>query len=99
MDTIILSAYVGEDRRLVIDLPPETPVGKVELVIRSTTPDQQMTLEEARAIFRQAGIKPLKIDLPADFVPLSPEALLKVGTLAPGAKSSLDLINEDRGTY
>jgi hypothetical protein len=37
--------------------------------------------------------------VPDDFAPLSSEALLNVGTLAEGARSSLDLLDEERGHW
>ncbi len=34
MADVILIAEIPDDRRLVLDLPPETPVGRAEIVIR-----------------------------------------------------------------
>lgn len=34
MADVILIAEIPSDRRLVLDLPPETPVGRAEIVIR-----------------------------------------------------------------
>ena len=58
MDTITLTAVVGEDRRLVIDLPPDAPTGPIEVTIRAATPqpEKQLTREEARARLRAAGV-------------------------------------------
>lgn len=33
MDAIIIDAEVGQDHRLIYELPPEVPVGPVKLVI------------------------------------------------------------------
>ena len=35
---IVINAVVGEDRRLIIDLPPETPTGNVMVMVASTEP-------------------------------------------------------------
>lgn len=105
MTTITLSMTIGEDRRLVIDLPPEVPAGEVEITIHpkveepSAQPQRSLTREEAREILRKAGVLDESIKAPEGYVPLSPEELLKLGTLPPDARSSLDLINEDRGEY
>lgn len=53
METITLSAVVGEDRRLVIDLPKDTPTGPVELIIRPATGNAAR--EAARAKLLAAG--------------------------------------------
>jgi hypothetical protein len=105
MTSITLSVMIGEDRRLVIDLPPEIPTGEVEITIHpkvEETPVQSkrsLTPEEARDILRKAGVLDESIKAPEGYVPLSPEELLKLGTLPHDARSSLDLINEDRGEY
>ncbi len=113
MVAIKLHAVIGEDRRLVIDLPPDTPTGSVEILIQpealatlslESTPLPPYTnpaREAARAKMLAAGIlvTEFNFELPEDFVPLSPEELLKIGTPPPGARSILDDINEDRGEW
>jgi hypothetical protein len=103
MKPITLSAVVGEDRRLIIDLPPDTPVGPVELVVRPTTipapRSGNMTREEARAILLAAGSLVTTIRAPEGTVPLTPEEILEIGKLPPGARPSEELVDEDRGLY
>src|SRR4051794_3382137 len=44
---IVINAVVGEDRRLIIDLPPEMPTGKVMVMVALTEPVS--TAEEVSA--------------------------------------------------
>ncbi|MEO8610887.1 MAG: hypothetical protein ABI690_23520 [Chloroflexota bacterium] len=103
MKPITLSAVVGEDRRLIIDLPSDTPVGQVELVIRPAMAmppsSANMTREEARAILLAAGSLVTTIHAPEGTVPLTPEQILEIRKLPPGARSSDELVDEDRGLY
>jgi hypothetical protein len=104
MDAIRIPVVVGEDRRLVIDLPAEVPVGPVELVIRPL--EQQNSgspanpaREAARAKLLAAGFLVTNIRAPEGTVPLSNEELERLGRLLAGARPSEELIDEDRGTY
>lgn len=101
MATITLSAVVGEDRRLVIDLPADTPVGQVELTIRplNETPPENPAREAARAKLLAAGFLVTSIHAPEGVVPLTPEERMRIGKLPPGARPSDELISEDRGEY
>jgi len=110
MVAIKLHAVIGEDRRLVIDLPPDTPTGSVEILIQPEAPTAQPAdstslppwtnpaREAARAKMLAADFLVTEFDdeLPEDFVPLSPEALLEIGRID-DTRTSLDLINEGRG--
>jgi hypothetical protein len=54
VQAIRIKTMIGEDRQLVIDLPEDTPIGPVELVIQHTeqlapATGDTMTREEARA--------------------------------------------------
>jgi len=97
METITLSVVIGEDRRLVIDLPKDTPTGPVELVIRPTT--SNATREAARAKLLAAGALVTDLGLPDNLELVSNEELRRLGTMSPGARPSEELIAEDRGTY
>ncbi|GAF67875.1 unnamed protein product [marine sediment metagenome] len=104
MNAITLSVVVGEDRRLVIDLPKEIPVGPVELVIRPTIlPVDQETLHAAREAARQkllaAGLLATDLGIPDDLESLSDEELEQLVQMSPDARPSEELINEDRGQY
>ncbi|MBZ0303976.1 MAG: hypothetical protein K8J31_29830 [Anaerolineae bacterium] len=103
VQAIRIQTTIGEDRRLVIDLPPDTPIGPAELVIRPTQTERQetktLTREEARAKLLAAGLLATPISAPEGTVSLSPEELLLIGKLSSNARPSEDLINEDRGEY
>lgn len=100
MDAITLSAVVGHDRRLIVELPDDIPAGPVELTIRAvekTVPLPNPDRERIRAKMMAAGILDLSIRAPDDTVRLTAEELLRLGTLPADARSTSDLINEDRG--
>jgi hypothetical protein len=100
---IRIQTTIGEDRRLVIELPPDTPTGPAELVIHPAAPvlpeQKPMTREEARAKLLAAGKLATWIHAPEGTVALTPEELLRIGTLPPGSRPSEELIDEDRGEY
>jgi hypothetical protein len=102
MDSVMISVEVGEDRRLVIDVPPDVPLGPADVVIvprngkRATTNPAR---EAARAKLRAAGLLSTNIYAPKDAIVLTDEELMRVGRLAPGARPSEELIDEDRGIY
>ncbi len=102
-EIIVLSAVVGEDRKLVIELPPDAPTGPVELTVRLIKPEYRPphnpAREAARAKLLAAGALVTHIEVPEDAVPLTLEERIHIGTLPPGARSSDELIDEDRGEY
>ena len=103
MDAITLSVEIREDRRLVIDLPSDMPTGTAELTIKSLhtveTGSPNEAREAARAKLMAAGILNTSHRAPEGAVALSNEELAKLGQLTPGARSSEELIDEERGTY
>ncbi len=103
MDAITLSVEIGEDRRLVIDLPSDTPLGSAELTIKPLhTVESDSTnaaREAARAKLMAAGILNTSHRAPEGAVALSNEELARLGQLTPGARSSEELIDEERGRY
>ncbi|MCA0457697.1 MAG: hypothetical protein LCI00_27275 [Chloroflexi bacterium] len=59
---IVIKAVVGEDRRLIIDLPPDAPTGNVTVMVAATEPAPQAPAipvnserERLRAILLAAG--------------------------------------------
>jgi hypothetical protein len=103
MVAIRLKTVIGEDRKLIIQLPNEIPPGGVELVIHSSEPVPANTgnsaRESAKAKLLAAGALVTQFEIPANAVRLSVEERLQLGTLPTDARSSLDLINEDRGDW
>lgn len=97
MTDVTLSATVGEDRRLVIDLPDEIPPGEVEVVVRPKR--DTMTREEARRLLAEAGLLSTWHKAPPGTKPLTPEERMEIGKMPPGARPSEELIDEDRGEY
>jgi hypothetical protein len=98
MDAIIINTTLGEDRRLVIDLPPDMPTGPLEITIRTAEADKlSLSREEARARLLATGKLSTWTHAPAGTIPLSPEEILELGKLPAGARSLDELIDEDRG--
>ncbi len=98
---VVIPVQVDADRRLVIDLPPTTPLGPAEVTVRprpagTATP---LTREAAREALRRAGLLASPIPPPEGAVALSEEAIVRLGTLPPGSRSSEELIAEDRGIW
>lgn len=104
---IKLHVTVGEDRRLVIELPPDAPTGEVEVTIQAAQPETPSTLtpypnparEAARAKLLAAGALSTAWKAPEGARELTWEEILEIGKLPPGAKSNLDIVNEIRGDY
>lgn len=107
MVAVKLSVYVGEDRRVTIQLPDEVPVGsaELELTIQPETPvkDNAATSERERlrAKLIAAGklVNPDDMGIPDDIEYVSDEELDVIGKLPPGAPTSEELVNEDRGEW
>ena len=102
MTEITISTYISEDRKLVVDVPDEFPAGRVNVTITSVEQDnnESASLRDiARAKLLAAGSLATNIEVPPGTVPMSPEEILKLGTLPPNARPSHELIDEDRGEY
>lgn len=102
MDAIRLSGVVNENHELIVTLPDDIPVGPVELVLQPIKSSEAANERETiLAQLRAAGIlvKPEDLGIPADLEYVSDEELLELGVLPPGAPTSDQLINEDRGPY
>lgn len=100
MVAIHISTMVGDDRKLVVQLPPEIQPGQVEVIIQSAemvSPDSARNIARSKLMAARALVTQFEA-LPVT-VPLSVEERLRLGTLSPNARSSLDLINEDRGEW
>ena len=103
MEAVTIPVVVGADRRLVLDLPPSTPIGPANVVILPHThgADERATpsRDTARAKLLAAGFLTTDICASERAAPLSDEDLAHLGQLPTGARLSEDLIDEDRGTY
>ncbi len=79
MTSITVTATVGDDRHLEIDLPNDVPVGPVELVIKprpaATVGQPELTCDEIRARLKAAGLLSEGWHVPEDAEPLSDEEL------------------------
>lgn len=101
-----LSVTVGEDRRIVIDLPPDTPIGpaQIALVLRPAEVTETPQIvnparEAARAKLLAAGKLSTIWRALEGYKPLSVDERMVIGTLPANAPSSEQLVNEDRGEY
>lgn len=103
MMPIRLSAVVGQDRRLFIELPPDTPLGPVELTIRpvpaagdAARQEEHLEREALRAKMRQAGFLSTVRFANHEARELRDDERARAGTLRAGARPSEELIAEDR---
>lgn len=99
---IHLSAVIGEDRKLVIDLPADTPIGQVDLeltvvsVSKSQVVHTNPAREAARAKLLAAGALSTVHRAPANAIPPTKEELRRAGTLPAGARPSEEILREIR---
>jgi hypothetical protein len=95
MVTLKIAVMVGEDRRLIINLPDNMPVGPAELTIQPT----EFSDLSARGILMNAGALVTDFVIPDDIEYVSDEELEEIGQMPPGTRPSEALIDEDRGAY
>lgn len=102
MRVITIEAEVGQDRRLILELPPDTPIGRVKLVIQSLgeapmLERQSLTREEARHRLHAAG-KLLKMPVaPQGTTRSNDEEDHRLSNLFGAGPSVEGLIDVDRG--
>ena len=100
---IVIKAEVSQDRQLTgYELPPDVPVGQVELVIRpaakGSSASPRLTREVARARLLAAGRLSTARHSPENPMRLSDEEHQRLARLFGGDDVTLlDLVNEDRG--
>jgi hypothetical protein len=113
MATIRLSARVGSDRKLTLNLPNEIPPGEIEIVVRSlagetdddiydatakvTLQYTNMATEIARAKLQEVGKLAQSTSAPDDAVLLPPDELWAVGAKALGKKGKAADKDKDKG--
>ena len=97
MDGMTITVTVPPDRRLVIDLPDNVPVGATLQVVIRLPQGVSPALESACALLAGAG-KLADLGITDDEVEdIGDDELEQLGRLAPGAPSSGDLLDEERG--
>lgn len=99
MTDIVIEAEVSPDKQLMgVHLPPNTPTGRVQVIIRSLESNiNTLTLEEARSRLRKGGSL-FEISLPDGIIRSDGEEDARLSDLfGGGSLTSLDAINEDRG--
>jgi hypothetical protein len=100
--SIHLSVVIGEDRKLVIELPPDTPTGQmdVQVVVSPPNEDKEVThnseRERIRAKLLAAGALSSVFRAPEGIVRPSQEELRRAGMPPPGARSSEEILREIR---
>ncbi len=103
MVSIRLSVVIGEDRRLVVDLPDNTPVGPAELEIHPVEMSHTQEYEEIKARLLAAGLLAAptaeELGISNDAVPLTLEERLRIGQMPPDAPPVEALVDEDRGEW
>jgi len=104
VDAITLSIEIPKDHRLVLDLPSELPTGAAQITIQpQATPSEAVAAnparEAARAKLLAAGRLVTGIHAPPGAVLLSNEELERLGQLAPGARSSEAMLDDERAPY
>lgn len=105
MDAIRLSATVGKNRQIIIQLPDEIPEGQIDLELRVLSPSSilahSLNQEDAQARLLSAGklalYSAVDLGIPADTVPLTVEERMRIGKLPPGVAPMEALVDEDRG--
>lgn len=102
MDAITLSVEIPVDHHLVLDLPPEVPVGRATLVIESLVEPpaavrQPLTREEARRRLRAAGLLLTERVAPEGAVESDEAEHQRLTALFGQGPSLEELIDEDRG--
>jgi hypothetical protein len=102
MDTVVMEVNVGEDRRLVIDLPLTMPTGRAEVIVRAVGEGNVTTRELSRrnvqSKLRAAGILNTMHTAPHDAAPLTEEDRKRIGNLFDAGKAVTADDNE-RGEY
>jgi hypothetical protein len=99
--TIHLTVHVDEKRRVLIDLPDDTPTGEVEVQLIIPTPQASangpLTREQVRNRLIAAGlVDPNAQYAPPDAEELSSEERLRIGRMVAGDKTIQQLIDEER---
>jgi len=109
MQEIKINAWIGEDKKLVLELPPETPTGPVAVHIvpqehaetssvaeRDEQQIQNAKREQLRQKMLEAGILSTAHRAPAEWTPLTEDERMRLGSLPTGARPTHEYVDEDR---
>ncbi|MBL8156051.1 MAG: hypothetical protein JNM70_17865 [Anaerolineae bacterium] len=100
MNRVHISAVVGKDRRLVLDLPEDTPTGPVEIIIQQVTTEPDVSVnpqrEAARRRLQAAGLLSNAHHIPDGTAIPTDAEVIAAGQLPPDARPSEDWISQDR---
>jgi hypothetical protein len=103
MVSIRLSVIIGKDRRLVVDLPDDMPLGPAELEIHPVPNDHTQEYEEIKVRLSAAGllVAPTaeELGISVNVVPLTLEERMRIGQMPPDAPPVEELVDEDRGEW
>jgi hypothetical protein len=69
----------------------------IEKPRRRTLPKDERQIVERK--LRAAGLLVTDLEIPADLEPVSDEEIAVLGVLPPGARSSEEILDEERGPY
>ncbi len=112
MDAVKVPARISDDRKLIVDLPSDIPVGLVDVII---FPKQISSLPakmangtgNLRRWFEQREQMRIKLaraqgqdevsDTSEGYIPLSDEERMRLTVLPVGMRSTDELVDEDRG--
>ena len=92
MEAVTLKAIVGEDRKLIVELPSDMPIGEIELTVR---PIGQPAVS-LRDMLMADGALVTDIEVPMDAELIPEEELLELTGNIPTERTALDDVNEDR---
>jgi hypothetical protein len=102
-DRIVISAVVGDDHKLIIDLPPDSPIGPVQVVVEAEEPISveepsvpvNPERERLRAILLAAG-KLGTAHIVEDITYPTDEEWMNAGIMPPGTPPSEETLRELR---
>lgn len=97
MVAIRITAAIDEDRRVVIQLPPDAPTGNVELEIVVHPASGGLTREEIRARLLAAGALSIVDDSDDGIPEFSDEELEALPLIDTGDMPSHMLVDQERG--
>jgi hypothetical protein len=102
MESITLTAVVGDDHRVTLELPDSVPVGPIEITIRHhgvAVQDDRLDAATARRKLQAAGLAATRRYATPDALPLSATERMQIGRTFSESGSMTVVIDQDRGAY